>query len=851
MEKERMDIKAYLPLVRKPSRYIGGEVGSVVKDLSGVSLTFGLGFPDVYEVGMSHLGIQILYQILNAREDIACERVFAPWTDMERLLRDRGALLATLENGIPLADLDVMGISLQYELSFTNVLAMLDLGGIRLRAADRKAGDPFVIGGGPSTFNPEPVAPFFDAFLLGDGEEAVVEIAEALLAAKKSGEGRREALERLSAIEGVYVPSFFEPVSGVDGRIEEIRPLVPGYERVTRRMVLDINEVPLPVNPVLPFTETVHDRLSVEIARGCTRGCRFCQAGMVYRPARERSPALVARIIEEGLAATGYDEVSLLSLSTGDYTMIEKLLCGLMGRFSEERVAVSLPSLRVGTLSAGLASEIRKVRKTGFTLAPEAGSARLRCLVNKGITEEDLMEAARDIFSLGWRSVKLYFMIGLPTETDEDVIAITTLAERVRRIGKTVTGRSPQVNVSVSTFIPKPHTPFQWAQQITVDEARARQALLRKRLKGQGIGFKWHDAGMSFLEGVFSRGDRRLALVLERAFALGCRFDGWGDEFKLDLWRRAFALSGVDPEPYAYGAREPGEALPWDHLASGVTKEFLLREYENSIRLAETPDCKTARCSDCGVCDHRVVRNRTVGPGQGPDLAPRTSGGASGAPDRTLRLGFSKTGPMRFLSHLELSRAVTRAVKRAGLRVRYSGGFHPMPRIRFSPPLPVGMESVDEHMEITLVGEGAVPDAGEATARLNAVLPEGIKFTPEGRTPLKVGGPSVMMDKVHYLCFVKDGPPGLDIDSKGFEAVIEDFHKRSSAIARIKKKDKVIEVDLKDAVTGLSRAGDSIRLCLVNAGAVSVRPVDVLAYLFNLTREDASLIPVLKTGPSE
>ncbi len=844
-DKGKIGIKDYLSLVRRPSRYIGGEVNSVKKDLSKVKLTFGLGFPDAYEVGMSHLGLQVLYQILNAREEIACERVFAPWKDMEALMREKGAVLSTLENSIPLSELDIMGFSIQYELSFTNILNMLELGGIPLFASKRGAKDPFVIGGGPSSCNPEPVADFFDAFLLGDGERAAVEIALAVMEGREQGEDRAAILRRLAAVQGVYVPSFFEVSYNPDNTVAGVCPNVEGLERVTRRVEPDMNALPLPVSPVVPFMETIHDRVSIEISRGCTRGCRFCQAGSIYRPVRERSPENIVDTIEQALSRTGYDEVSLLSLSTGDYSLIEELVCALMPRLSARRVAVSLPSLRVGTLSSRLANEIKKVRKTGFTLAPEAGSERLRLLINKGITEEDLFATARDVFSLGWKLMKLYFMIGLPTETDADIEDIARLADCVRRIGSQAAGFRPQINVSVSGFIPKPFTPFQWEPQMTIDECRGKQAFLRKRLASLRLGFKWHTPEMSFLEGVFARGDRRLSAVILKAFESGCRFDGWSEEFSFPKWQAAFAEADIDPEFYTFRRRPFDEVFPWDHLNSGVTKDFLKKEYENAVALASTPDCKVNRCTNCGVCDHRIVKNVTAKDDGYLSTLEEPEAGEGDA--YRVEIAFSKTGEMRYLSHLELASAVIRGVRRAGLPVRYSQGFHPLARVSFSSTLPVGLASLDERIYIELDGTNGQLSPEEIAARLGAALPEGLKCSTARLIPLKLPHPSAIMTE--YILFLKGCPPGLDIDFKNIDGILRDFQDRESIVVSIPKKDKVREVDIKQYVAELTCAPDqSLRLVLKESpGNAALRPHDVAACLFNLSREDASLIPVTKT----
>ncbi len=838
-----MDIKDFLPLVRKPSRYIGGEVNSVKKDLSRVKLKFGLGFPDAYEVGMSHLGIQILYQILNSRDDIACERVFAPWTDMEALLRRKGIKLKTLESAIPLGELDIMGFSLQYELSYTNILNMLDLGGIPLLSGSRKPLDPFVIGGGPAAFNPEPVADFFDAFLLGDGEEAVLEIADTVIEGRARGDGRETILRNLTRIEGVYVPSLFNVTYNPDSTVREIVPLVEGYTRVKKRIIPDINKLPLPIRPVVPFMETIHDRVSVEISRGCTRGCRFCQAGIIYRPVRERDPETIIKIIEGTIKNTGYDEVSLLSLSSGDYTFIEDLLKALMDRFEDEKVAISLPSLRVGTLSANLAGDIKRVRKTGFTLAPEAGSERLRTVINKGIKEEHLLSAARDIFSLGWRSMKLYFMIGLPTETEEDILEIVNLAERVKNIGKSVSGgRPPQINVSVASFIPKPYTPFQWEAQSTLEECVGKQALLKKKLGALKLDFKWHDPKMSILEGVFARGDRRLSAVILRAFEKGSRFDGWSDQFSWKRWEEALGESGIDPAFYTHRARPLEEVFPWDHLNPGIKKEFLYKEYKKALELAVTPDCKVDRCGNCGICDFKAIKNRVTV--EDKILKEGKVRRVKEAGSSKLRLRFSKTGDMRFLGHLELVKSVTRAIKRAGIPLKYTQGFHPLPKVSFSPPLPVGTESLEEYMDIEFNTVGGSGGPEEVLRLLNGAAPEGIRFMEGSVIPLKLSPPSAMI--AEYLIFLKNGPPGLNIEN--IEGILRDFRSKDKVIIRIEREDKTADIDIKPLVSELSLTGDmTLRLILRKSSGKSVRPHDVVKSLLNLSREDASLIPVLKT----
>lgn len=604
MSSLRQEYATILPLVSQPARYTGGERGTVIKDPARIRLRFALAFPEVYEIAQSHIGLQILYDLLNGRDEIQAERAYAPWVDMEALLRQRRLPLASLDTCTPLSEFDIIGFSLQYELTYTNILMMLDLGGIPLLSRDRDARHPLIIAGGPCAFHPEPIADFVDAFLLGDGEEAIFDICDVYLAWDKKD--RQTLLTALSRIPGVYVPSLFVPEYQADGTLREIRPLDAEYLEVSKRVVRDLNSIPPLRNQVVPNVNIVHDRIAVEVMRGCVRGCRFCQAGYIYRPLRERDPRALQQQIEKLVQQSGYEEVSLLSLSTGDYSCVNPLLRELMNRFAGLKVSVSLPSTRVDALSPHILEEIRRVRKTGFTLAPEAGSQRLRDVIQKEYKEEELIEAARMLFSLGWKSVKLYFMLGLPTETEEDLRGIVDLSRQVSAAGN----HRRQVTASVSTFVPKPHTPFQWAPQISLEETEARQEFLRRELRRSGIQFKWHEASSSYLEGIFARGDRRLGAPLLSAYRLGCRFDGWTDQFRLDLWQKAFAEHNIDTDFYLR-RRVLDEVLPWDRLDSGVTKKWLQRDLAKAFAATLTPDCSVERCSYCGACDFKTVRNVT------------------------------------------------------------------------------------------------------------------------------------------------------------------------------------------------------------------------------------------------
>jgi len=711
---------SYLSRVQRPTRYGGREINAVYKNPGDVALRAALLFPDLYEVGMSHLGLGLLYDILNRQEDVWAERAYAPAPDLESELRRRGLPLSSLESGTALGKFDLVGISLQYELSYTNLLNMLDLGGIPLLAGDRAPGHPVVLGGGPGVGNPEPVAPFFDALVLGDGEEVILELAEAVKAWKAARGGRRELWQALEEIGGVYVPAFFEPVWDETGRVREIIPR--GRRNVVRKRVLhDLDRIPLSPRKVVPFCQIVHDRLQLEIARGCSRGCRYCQAGMLYRPVRERDPARVLKWVEEALSATGYEEVSLLSLSAGDYGPLSWLLAQLMDRLAPRRVALSLPSLRADTLTPEMMAQIKRVRRTGLTLAPEAGSERLRRVINKNLSEDTILTSAAQAFNAGWQLLKLYFMMGLPQETPEDLEAIAGLSRRILQAAPR--GRRGRLNLSLSTFIPKAHTPFQWEGMAGLEESRQRLHGVKDRLRHPQIQTKWNSAAQSWLEGVFSRGDRRLAPALLAAHRRGCRLDAWSEHLRLEPWREAFKEAGVNPDFYLR-ERSTDETLPWDHLDSGVSREFLAQERNRAYQEIETPDCRQAGCQDCGVCDQEKVTLIIQDPPvSAPTLPLPLRVGAS--PPVWYRLTFSKVDEARRLSHLELISAFYRSLRRSQLPLSFSDGFHPLPRVSFHGALPVGVESLAETLDVALTEILGTPKLVET---LNRVLPRGLKI---------------------------------------------------------------------------------------------------------------------------
>jgi len=819
--------------VNRPARYLGGEAGSIKKDPATVDIRFALAFPDTYEIGMSHIGSAILYHVLNQPQWLAAERAYCPWPDMEEQMRADGTTLFSLESHTPLKDFDLVGFSLQYELCYTNVLNMLNLADIPLLREQRSAEHPLVVVGGPCAFNPEPLSDFIDCALIGDGEEATVELCSAVRASRKAGESRQQLYERLRHIEGIYLPQLFDVAYTATGEVQTITPVHADYTSVKRRFVADLDKAAYPSKPLVPFMHTVHDRVAMEIARGCTRGCRFCQAGYIYRPVRERQATTVTDLIEKSLCHSGYNEVSLLSLSSGDYSAIEPLLKNLMDHYANERVAVSLPSLRVGSLTDELIDEVRKVRKTGFTLAPEAGTERLRQVINKGIKAEDLLSTSRTIYTLGWRLIKLYFMMGLPTETDADLDGIVELSAQVKRSAKGTEGGG-DVNVSVSTFVPKPHTPFQWQAQLSLEQTRNRQDYLRNALQKKKLRLKWHEAQLSVMEGVFARGDRRLGKVIQRAVELGCRFDGWREQFNFELWQQAFTDCGIEPEFYLR-QRQLEETLPWDHIDCGIPKSFFIDELNNALALNYTPDCRSGKCSTCGVCDFDQLKMRYAD--STPELTTPTPAPQQGDERFKLRLRLHKTGNARYVSHLEFMTVLQRALKRSQMPLRFSQGFHPHPRLSFPDALPTGVESRAEIVDIELFQPFSAEHALEL---LKDELPDGFDVASAQAVHWRTPSPGACIVSSDYLV-----PLAPDYAREKLQQRMENFIAAASVEYQRYKGDKVSTIELRPAVQALTLEPQGLVMTLTKGS-----PIAVAAHLLNLDADVVRTLGICKIDVS-
>jgi radical SAM family uncharacterized protein/radical SAM-linked protein len=777
---------------------------------------------------MSHLGIQILYHILNGKKGVACERAFAPWVDMEKVLREKGVPLSSLESSTPLHQFDILGFSLQYELCFTNVLNMLDLCHIPFFSRERDERFPLIIAGGPSTFNPEPMADFFDAMVIGDGEEVVLEICDLAIQWKENKGKKDDLLKSLSQLEGVYIPSLH-----TDGK------------RVRKRVVSDLNQAAFPTCPIVPYMKVIHDRLNVEIARGCKRGCRFCEAGFIHRPYRERSPELIQEILGASLKRTGYEEVSLLSLSAGDYSSIGPLLSNLMDRFESKRIAVSFPSLRIESVVGYLAEEVKRVRKTGFTIAPEAGTERLRRVMNKEMDEGVLFQGLADLFSKGWKNLKLYFMMGLPTEREEDLRGILHLSKKISSLGEKQKVY-PNINVSISTFVPKPHTPFQWESQIPLEEMKEKLSFLRDELKKNHLGSKWQDPHLSFLEGIFSTGDRTLSRVLVEAHRLGCRFDGWSDQFHYFSWKEAFEKMGFEME---LGTRKKSfkETLPWSFIETGIDPTFLWKEYQKGLKEEISPPCEED-CYRCGVCDGETLRVREGAPSDLRPLESKKEGWVRKKMfKKKVRLRFTKKGEVRFISHLELAHLFHRASKRADLPLSHSEGFHPMPRIIFATALPVGMETLMEIVDMELEG-GITPL--EVKERLNQTLPFGIEIMEAKEVPLSSPTTSQLHRSVYWI------PLDHLISKEEATSRLQKAFEKKGLLLHQERKGKQRRVDIwplierMEAKEGESEAGESphwgVELVLRMGMGRSAKPTEILGAILGLEKESLAQVKVIK-----
>ncbi|MGB3212777.1 MAG: TIGR03960 family B12-binding radical SAM protein [Desulforhopalus sp.] len=842
-----MTDRTILSSITRPGRYLGHEYNSVQKTWESAKVRFALIFPDLYEIGMSHQGLQILYHLLNEKEEFLAERCYCPDIDLERLLRQKESPVTSLESSRPLTDFDVLGITLPYELCYTNILTILDLASIPFYSRDRDNSFPLLLGGGACSLNPEPVAEYFDAILLGDGEEAIIDIASVLASRKRDNLDKNALLTVLAEIDGVYIPAHFQPEYNSQGKVSAIHRTGGNREQISRRIVNDLNQIDHLKHPIVPNAKIVHDRLGIEVARGCTRGCRFCQAGITYRPVRERSPEKILELAESGLNDSGFEELALLSLSTGDYSCLEQTLPQLMDRFAGQFISVAMPSMRVGTLTPEIMEQVKRVRKTGFTLAPEAGSERLRRVINKGITEADLIATCTEAFALGWRIIKFYFMIGLPTETEQDIDEIIQLVQKAMTVRNSGPAKGKkQITVSIGTFVPKPHTPFQWERQLTIDESKKYIRRLQNGLPRKGCNFRYHSPQISFLEGVFSRGDRRLARLMELAWQAGARLDGWDEHFDLSRWQKAAELCGLDLNDFMR-ARDPDEMLPWQHLQTGVSSQFLKEELAKAKEETYTPDCRYHACQKCGLCDFKtlmpIVYNRS---GQSTPLeAPSTPDREKNITDSRgetdhfkYMVHYSRTGDICYLGHLEILQVIFRTLRRASVTTNFSQGFNPSPKISFGPALPVGTESHAEFFIMDL--PEPLKDPAAIAARLNAKLAPGLKVTKinlhSGSVPQKIG--------ISYILTL----PTEITDSE--KVKVEEFVNSDSFVISKTRKGKTKTIDIRPLIKAVSIISpEMVQLEMVSASAEpGIKPLEALIQILGLENERSLQTRILKTG---
>jgi radical SAM family uncharacterized protein/radical SAM-linked protein len=854
-----------LPLVAKPHRYVGHERGVARKDWGAARVRMLLCYPDLYEVGMSHPGTQILYHLVNRNPAWLMERAYAPWPDMEALMRERGLPLFSLESKRPARDFDVIGFTLQSELTYTNVLTMLDLAGLPLRQSERREGDPLVLAGGPCASNPEPMAAFVDAYLLGDAEEALAEILSVVAEAKDRSPSRARLLWRLATeVAGVYVPSLYAvPDGGGTAQPSDSRLPFP----VVARTIPELRADDHPRRMLVPLAEVTHERLPIEVQRGCVRGCRFCQAGYLYRPVRERGVGDCVAIAEDGLAHGGQEEISLLSLSTADHTQVESLVDAVSRVAAARGVAVALPSLRADAFSLQLAESASRVRRTGFTFAPEAGSERLRRVINKGLTEQDILLAVERALDAGWSSVKLYLMIGHPTEREDDFEELAALVAKLRALVRQRPGRS--VCLSISPFVPKPHTPFQWERQDGLEETRAKLRWIRKRLAGPGVEVKHHDLEATAVEGIISRGGRETADLIEGAWRRGARFDEWTEQLRPGAWMAALADRGSTLQA-RFDARDEGEALPWDVVSYGIGRQWFRKERRRAYAETLTEECRRGRCSACGVCDFDTVQNvlaPEAGPRETVDDARPVAGaapadrGAAGGPHpsagawrpadgdghRIVRLRYEKQAPLRFLSHLDVLRELLRTCRRAEAPLVYSAGFVPRPRLSAGQALATGWTSASEWLDLELAGEW---DAGRLTRlleELNRHAAPGLRFLAAG-TPRRSPSLSASVERSAFRATFPEPP--FEPEFARLDAGCRAFLARDAVpFVRERSANRKQTVDLRPLVYDLAALdGATVVLELRTASDGSAKPTEVLEAACGVPRHLLPLINIHKTG---